>query len=186
MKITIGLLIFISTCSFSQSRPTEAFFSLIEKLESQGYSSDSLRAKKVYSELKQKNTTIIDDKTFYKLNPNESRIITANLIDKYLESEESLNLFKNAEDVWVYFYSSQTKSKDNYIEDGIIEQWEFNSKETATTAINKLNSVYPMPFFNTQPYYVQSGNILYVFHTRADMFSYKQKEFFNLFKELLK
>lgn len=186
VKALVGILILIPTLSFSQDRPTNPFLNLVQKLESQGHLADSLRAKKVYPELRQQKPILVEGKIFYRLNPDETQIIRGHAIDNYLGDQKNLALFKNAENIWAYFYRSQSKTNDKYIEDGIIEQWKFASNEDATQAISMLKNVYPLPFFNTQPQYIQSDRFIYVFHTRADMFSYKQKEFFNLFKELLK
>jgi hypothetical protein len=91
-------------------------------------------------------------------------------------------MFAEAENVWGYFY--QKEEQKDVKTDGVIEQWMFKDSVTAQVAIDKLNAIYPLPYFNTQPYYMTDGQFLFIFHTRADAFSYRQKDFFNKFREI--
>lgn len=188
----LGLLILIFVFGYRSAGqtvppvdgPTKNFRWLAYQLDSLGFKSDTVRVANVrmYKELLNVDVQQFEAFPFYKMNKRNTAILWRNT--RAFNQTDSLDteIFLKAESVWGYFY--QKEETKNVRTDGVIEQWKFIDAATAQTAMDELNKFYPLPYFNTQPYYLTDGPFLFVFHTRADAFSYRQKEFFKKFREL--
>jgi hypothetical protein len=164
--------------------PTRNFVTIVRLLDSLEYSSDATRSNKSrnYKEIVESEVRFFDGFPFYKIDKEKTKILWWNTLVRQKEDSIETKIFEEAESVWGYFYS---KTETRYLTvDGIIEQWTFPDNTTAETALDDLRSFYPLPYFNTEPYYLTDGKFLFVFHTRASAFSYRQKEFFNKFREM--
>ncbi len=168
----------------SSDRPTRNFETVIRMLDSLGYKSDTVRVArlKIYKELHGCEVQLFGTFPFYKMDKEKSKVLRWNTIAHSKEDSINTEIFKEAESVWSYFY--QKEERKNIMTDGVIEQWTFSDTVKAQIALDKLKEIYPLPYFNTQPYYVRDGQFLFIFHTRADAFSYRQREFFNRFLEI--
>jgi hypothetical protein len=163
--------------------PTSDLVALAKVLDSLGYSSDTLRVKKLknYEELLNSEIHMIGKFPFYKLDKGKTKILWWNtLATEKVDSIDS-EIFQRAENIWAYFYRGKNKDLTT---DGVIEEWRFSDGQEAMRAIAKLKSFYPLPYFNTQPYYTAIGRYLYVFHCRASAFSYTQKTIFDKFRKM--
>jgi hypothetical protein len=116
------------------------------------------------------------------MDKEKSRVLMINR--NATEEADSIDteIFWEASSVWGYFY--QKEETKNMRTDGVIEQWEFSDAAMAQVALGKLEAIYPLPYFNTQPHYITNERFLFIFHTRADAFSYRQKEFFEKFQKI--
>lgn len=163
---------------------TQEFIRLVEKMDSLGFRSDTSRVKKlVYgSYLSPKNDSIVEGNVYYHINDPASTFLFR-WDDGVQHPSDSLAIewLSNATAIWAYFYCQEQHSA--LIEDGVIEQWEFPDEKTPQQIFDRLISFYPLPYFNTSPFYLISGKHLYVFHTRASAFSFRQQEFFRIFKK---
>jgi hypothetical protein len=164
--------------------PSKTFEAIVQILDSLGYRSDTTRVKRLnsYPELTDSEIQLVGTFPFYKIDKEKAKVLWWNKIAREKGDSIDTEIFKKAERVWGYFY--QKEEAPNVRTDGVIEQWEFADAGVAQNAMNKLAAIYPLPYFNTQPYYVTNGQFLFIFHTRASAFSYRQKEFFNKFKEI--
>jgi len=164
--------------------PTRNFLVIVELLDSLGYKSDTTRVAKLknYKELLASEVHFFATFPFYKVDKEKSKVLWWNTIARDKQDSIDTEIFREAESVWGYYY--QKEDSKNTKTDGMIEQWTFRDSVTAQTAIDKLKGIYPLPYFNIQPYYTTDGQFLFIFHTRADAFSYRQKEFFNKFREI--
>jgi hypothetical protein len=165
-------------------RPTRNFGVIVRILDSLGYKSDTARVAKLknYKELLDNEVQFFGNLPFYEVGKEKSKVLWWNTIARDKHDSIDTEIFREAESLWGYYY--QKEENKNMKTDGVIEQWTFRDSVTAQTAIDKLKSIYPLPYFNTQPYYTTDGKFLFIFHTRADAFSYRQKEFFNKFREI--
>lgn len=168
----------------SIDRPTRNFVVIVRFLDSLGYKSDTTRVAKLknYKELLDSEVHFFGTFPFYKVDKEKSKVLWWNTIARDKQDSIDTEIFRKAENVWGYYY--QKEESKNIKLDGAIEQWMFRDSVTAQSAIDKLKTIYPLPYFNTQPYYTTEGQYLFIFHTRADAFSYQQKEFFNKFCEI--
>lgn len=168
-----------------KNKPTTAFVSFVEKLDSLGYSADTVRVKRLknYEELLHCPITLIDGFPFYKLKGEQSKILKFDFNDDDKSDSVETKVFRDAQQVWAYYYAKP--GADNTVVDGVIEQWKFADKKSATLARTFLNDHYPLPFFNTEPCYYVSEQYVFIFHTRASAFSYIQKKFFESFQKSL-
>jgi hypothetical protein len=166
--------------------PNHYFIKLVDTLTKLGWHADTNRIKKtgVYSYLKKSKMKIFDNKPFYKIKISENMLFYGENAANSTAYEIDFDLFKKVKTIWGYFY--RQKAESDWIEDGVIEQWEFESQNEAISALGNLKKAYPEPYFNTEPYYSQVDNYLFIFHTRAAGFCYKQKTFYELFKNILK
>lgn len=168
----------------SVDRPTRNFRVIVRVLDSIGYKSDTERVAKLknYKELLGSDVQHFGTFPFYRKDKQKSKVLWWNTIVRGKEDSIDTETFREAENVWGYYY--QEEEQKDVKTDGVIEQWMFKDSVTAQAAIDKLNAIYPLPYFNTQPYYMTDGQFLFIFHTRADAFSYRQKEFFAMFREI--
>ncbi|MBI3218793.1 MAG: hypothetical protein HYZ44_04720 [Bacteroidetes bacterium] len=164
--------------------PTHEFQGLVFTLDSLGYQSDTSRVKRLknYQELLDSKIQIFGKFPFYKIAKEKSEVLRWNTIIKNKADSIDTEIFRTAESAWLYFY--QKRETATWVEDGVIEQWRFKDEATAQFALKKLNSRYPFPYFNTNPYYLVRGQFLYLFHTRAMAFSYKQEDIFEIFRQI--
>ena len=164
--------------------PTEPFRILTDTMEYMGWIADTNRLKKVdiYNNLKNSKTQKFNNKIFYKIDLAEHLIFTWENSGNHTADSLNYRLFEKAKSIWAYFY--RNKSDKITIRDGVIEQWEFDNENTAKSALQNLKQVYPLPYFNTQPYYLQVENYLFIFNTRASAFSYSQEEIYEIFKNI--
>jgi hypothetical protein len=168
----------------STNGPTRNFGVIVRLLDSLGYKSDTARVAKLknYMELLDSEVQLFETFPFYKVDKEKSKVLWWNTIARDKSDSIDTEIFREAENVWSYYY--QKEEVKNWKTDGVIEQWTFRDSVTAQKALAKLNAIYPLPYFNTQPYYMTDGLFLFIFHTRADAFSYRQKEFFKKFREI--
>lgn len=169
--------------------PIPQFIEFANEIELGRWKCDTARAKKVYGLGKDSSGKIVffDSKPFYKFTFENTTVGRISKIDYFKDKLEGFNVevFEKAKSVWMYFYRDDID--DNWIEDGIVEQWEFESNELAIIAYNDIRKKSPQVFFfNTTPYFYQFNNYLFIFHTRAMAFSYDQKKVFEDFKSILK
>jgi hypothetical protein len=165
-------------------RPTRNFGVIVRMLDSLGYRSDTARVAKLknYKELLDSEVQRFGTFPFYRVDKEKSKVLWWNTIARDKTDSIDTEIFRKAENVWSYYY--QKEESKNLKTDGVIEQWMFQDSVTAQTAMEKLKTIYPLPYFNTQPYYIADGQYLFIFHTRANAFSYRQKNFFNKFREI--
>ncbi len=97
--------------------------------------------------------------------------------------ENSRKVFRKAVTAWYYDY--KLKTDKSMKPDGTIEEWVFKSKGDASAALEEFKKIYPMPYFNTSPHYIQKGDRVFIFSTRAMAFSYDQKPHYELLKNKL-
>ncbi len=162
--------------------PIKYFIDLTDTLDELGWSSDTARLNNVpiYSMLEYENLKLFNNRPFYKIDITNCEIFRYEKHNNYRVNLIDFELFRKAKDIWGYFY--RIDNEDNYITDGVIEQWEFEDETMVKSAIGNLKLVYPLPYFNTSPYYHQVDNYLFIFHTRASNFSYNQKDIYEKFK----
>jgi len=174
----------VATIDVIQGRPTKSFLILVNVLDSLGYLSDTSRVKRVknYKELLTSDIVLFDEFPFYKVDKQNTKVLWWNSISREKSEYLDVGVFAQASEVWAYFYGK--REDDGMTVDGVIEQWNFPDRPSGQLAMEKLTSYYPLPYFNTQPYYFVEGSHLFIFHTRASAFSYRQEDFFEMFKEI--
>ncbi|WP_299103165.1 hypothetical protein [uncultured Winogradskyella sp.] len=169
--------------------PIHEFIVLTNRLELGRWKHDTIRAKKIYGlgENSSKKPVFFKEKPFYELTFDEtgiSRFVKSKNFKDELEDFD-VEVFENTVSIWSYFYRDDMD--DNWIEDGIIEQWEFKTQTLAKIAHENIEKKGGTVFyFNTNPFFYTYKNYLFIFHTRAMAFSYDQKIIFEDFKNLLK
>ena len=157
----------------------QTFVADIEKLN---WVADTNRIKKgLYRELKQQKMHYFNERPFYPISFDDSEVNSGYSEGMVIGEAESfdLELFKGVKNIWGYFYRDKTAT--DWIADGVIEQWEFATEAQATKALNQIQPIGSLIFFNTNPYFCTISNKLIIFHTRAMAFSYAQKPIFEKF-----
>lgn len=160
---------------------TDHFFPLMrfaEVLDSMDYEADTGRFRELggYQGLEDALTVLVDGRPAFVKPARLSPFRPGVWRDPKIFSERS-------RPVSAYFYCSKERSR--WREDGVIEQWRFNSAAEADSAKRLLEAEYPMPYGNTHPYYATSDNKLFIFHTRTSGFSAKQGEIFRACQRML-
>ena len=143
---------------------------------------DINRAEKVYGFNRNEAMEYFNDIPFYKIEYDSTQLKFILNSDRFKDRLEGFNgsVFNQSKSIWGYFY--RDKDDDRVIEDGIIEQWEFNTNEEALLALTEIRKIGGnLLYFNTTPYFHSYENFLFVFYTRAMAFSYEQKPVFEDF-----
>lgn len=152
----------------------------IEKLN---WVSDPARLNKVriYDELEKQKVEYFNGRPFYPIYFENSRLNKMYDVEFYRSHFDSLDveLFKGVKNIWGYFY--RDKDAVEWISDGVIEQWEFESENQADKALKQIQGPGFIIYFNTNPYFCRLRNKLIIFQSRAMAFSYDQKAIFEKF-----
>lgn len=165
--------------------PIYEFQTFTKDIEEDKWFSDTVRLKRVniYSSLKKANIKLFNNRPFYRISFNDSEIKKSLRLHiyngKYADSLD-VNLVMRVKTIWGYFYRGE--KKQNTIEDGLIEQWEYESEYLAKEALKEIEEFGRIAYFNTNPYFIRVENYVFIFHTRAMSFSYGQKEIYKKFK----
>lgn len=153
------------------------------EIESLNWVSDPTRLNKIgiYGELNRQKVKKFKNKPFYQIDFENSRLNKAYNWEIYNRHFDSLDfeLFKGVKNIWGYFY--RDKEATDWISDGVIEQWEFESEKQADKALRQILKSGFIVYFNTNPYFCRIRNKLIIFQSRAMAFSYDQKPIFEKF-----
>jgi len=152
--------------------PTIAFINFSCYLDSIGYIADISRAKIVsYRVLENAKIKYFSNRPFYRLlkkNPDVFLMKDRFKSQPVKDSTVNYKIFENANYAFGYFYRQNIQG--NWIEDGVIEEWQFLNDEDAKEAMNQINKIKHLVYFNTRSFTLQHNNILYIFHTRSSAF----------------
>jgi len=158
--------------------PSNIFCEFVSYVDSVGYISDTIRAKKVsYHVLQKVNIKHYCNGTFYRLDNENFGIVFKEKYD--LNKDINYKVFDKIMHAFGYYYREDKEG--SLIEDGVIEEWFFSNENDAINAIQELNKIKQMVYFNTRSFTIQHKNYLYVFHTRASAFDPTLEKLYNKF-----
>tara|TARA_R110002051_G_scaffold296095_1_gene362101 strand:+ start:297 stop:983 length:687 start_codon:yes stop_codon:yes gene_type:complete len=168
--------------------PVKEFQKFVENIEKDNWKSDTLRLKKLNYPLIKGKIRLFNNKPFYKIDFNNTELKNSYInLQKYrtydgrFSDSLDIKLVEKVKTIWGYFYRGE---KVNYtIEDGIIEQWEYDNKDIAEKAFFEIRGFAIMSYFNTSPYLFRIDNYIFILHTRAMNFSYGQEKIYKEFKD---
>lgn len=168
--------------------PIKEFQKFVINIEENNWFSDTLRLKKVYPHLTKGKLRLFNNRPFYRIDFNNTELKNSFIILKknrvynvrFLDSLD-IKLVEKVKTIWGYFYRGE-KVEDT-IEDGIIEQWEYENKELAERAFIEIRDFAVMSYFNTRPYLFRIDNYIFILHTRSMGFSYGQEDIYKEFKD---
>lgn len=158
-------------------QPSKTLQAFAKEMRKKGMVSDHnrLEEKGLYGELNVMNTTVIDGSYFYEIVPQRSKL--------WSTTQTTNNQFLvKAKAVVGFFYRDGSQSE--MITDGVVEEWQFATAQEAQQAFTVVQPQLTECYFNTNPYAFVTENRMYVFHTRAMVFSFPQKNDVELFKSL--
>ncbi|HKC68856.1 MAG TPA: hypothetical protein VKG26_11545 [Bacteroidia bacterium] len=175
----------VETTSLDNSnQPSRLFIDMTNYLDSIGFTYDTMRIKKV-NYFNNHDCFISDTKVFYNLTPKKTMVFsTLRFIQTCCNIDTAtinFSVFKPVKNIYGYFYSEKIKS-DDFICDGVIEEWQFSSDKEADNAAIEINRIKRCVYFNTASYLSRYGKSLFIFHTRASGFSHILKKTVNRFK----
>ena len=151
------------------------------ELKKMGWVSDTMRIKKNGSYgLDKDELSVFKQKPYYRVTFKNSDLYHIYKLNGYRDVD--IELFEKVLNIWRYFY--RDKNGKMVISDGIIEQWEFPTESDAEKALEQYSKVGDDVYFNTMPYFCRINNNLFVFHTRAWMFSEEQKPLYEKFNKM--
>ncbi|MFI5141579.1 MAG: hypothetical protein ACHQII_04405 [Bacteroidia bacterium] len=163
----------VETTSVDNSnQPSRLFIDMTNYLDSIGFTYDTIRIKKV-NYFSNHDCFIFGTKAFYKLTPKKIMVFsTLPFIQNCCNVDTAtlkFSVFNSVKNIYGYFYSEKNKS-DNFIIDGVIEEWQFSSDKEAQNAAIEINKIKRCVYFNTASYLSKYGKSLFIFHTRAAAF----------------
>lgn len=167
--------------SGSSRKPTIRFEQFAAYLDSEGYGFDTARTAKLNG-YEVKNAVLLDsgNYVFYRLDPQDHPILR-NKANWAPNQQIDYEAFAKASFVFTYHY--YCKNEIIFNEDGVIEEWHFQSTSEAKKAQQEFDKIKSLVYFNTDAFSFQSGNQLYLFHTRAAAFDETLERFYNTFKK---
>ncbi len=164
-------------------KPIMEFVEFVQELEKQNWVSDTIRveSKNLYS-LEKKSIKLFNQNPFYKIELENTDVIRAfnsrPYNGKFADSLD-VKLVGKVKSIWSYFYKDSNAK--NMITDGVIEQWEYENEGIAEKVFVEIDNFKYIVYFNTEPYLCRKGKYIFIFHTRAMAFSYKQKNIYETF-----
>lgn len=169
----------IKAKSVSKSMALNEVVTFVNKMEKQGWISDTIRLKKLhqYKYLQRDSVLYIKNQSFYKIDFKNTW--PGKMMDVW--EDVDCTPMQKAKSIMGYFY--YTKEKNNFRSDGVIEQWEFEDETQAKKAFELIQKYGNRIYFNTNPFACRIKNYVIIFQTRAMAFSYNQKEVFEKFIE---
>lgn len=179
MLLVFTISFILSSCiKHDFNPPSDRFIQFAEEIKKEGWIPDMERLKNVgiYPELSRVKFFFFEEKPFFNIDLNETQI------ERVREelNDETYQVFKKVKNIWGYFY--RRKKDKHTISDGVIEEWQFASKNDAVISFDEIKKIGGnLVFFNTTPYFLVRDRSLYIFHTRAMAFSYDQKYIFEKF-----
>ncbi len=167
-------------------KPSIPFQEFTLYLDSIGYSSDTIRARKIATwQNNELPLILVNNKPFFKIDPSNHHILSSeeSLKGNYRYDSLTVNYlaFKKAISIFTYYYRENVKSK--FIADGTIEEWNFKTDTEAKAALRELDKIKDLYYFNTRSYSFQADNYMYIFHTRASAFELPLKRIYTKFRE---
>ncbi|MBU3660173.1 MAG: hypothetical protein FGM14_09900 [Flavobacteriales bacterium] len=170
------------------NQPTDLFLNFTFYLDSVGFICDVARAQSIESDLNHSKIIHLNNKPFFVLIPKKHEIQRTKQFLKILKVVDTLvvdfKIFLKPIFIFAYYY--RQKKESNFIEDGIIEEWHFNSKSDALKAFTEINKIKEFVYVNTYSFILIDENKLYIFHTRASAFKNTLQKIHQAFNERLK
>ena len=185
-RVTLSFLIlFIINYSFIRAQhpchhPSQELVSFTTVLKKLGYKSDHQRLfkKGLYGGLNVLQPYSVGQEKFYK--PSLPYALLCRYDELHRRSDQpETDILYNPQCIWAYFYRDTID--DNWIEDGVIDEWVFTNATEAEKAYQVMEEISYLMYFNTMPYCYKYKNRVYVLHTRAMAFSFEQKEVYSEF-----
>ncbi len=136
--------------------------------------------------LEKNNIHIFSNRPFYKLSKKNPDIIAAKdwfETQPFKDSSVNYEILERVENAFGYYYRHNIKS--DWVEDGVIEEWQFSTENEAKEAMEQLNKIKHIVYFNTRSFTLLNRNQLYVFHTRASAFDNTLKNHFDNASEFI-
>lgn len=165
------------TANVTMGKPSNMFRSFVSEIAQQNWIHDTARLQKTgYHYLKPDHLHDFNQVPFYYLEVMETDLYRYVSIQFNPDS-----LLKPAPEIWAYFY--RKKDAHNMIPDGVIEEWKFRDTIQAIRVLEYLNKSGQGIWFNTTPFFFRNKQYVYIFHTRAMLFSYDQKPLFTAFQK---
>lgn len=171
-----------SVIKLPSAEPSQILVGFIQEIENQDWISDTTRVKKIglYG-LQDVNIQLFHGYPFYDLKYDQTTVYDAFQYDPTNDQKEAGKALSQASQIWGYYY--QDKNGDNFISDGMIEQWVYADTLKSGLAFKYLEKHVNNIYFNTMPFIYQMDESIFIFHARAMAFSYDQKPLFKLFVE---
>lgn len=168
--------------SYEKIEPSQLLIDFAKQIESEGWVADTSRINKVglYG-LKEIDPEFVQGLPLYALNYDQTRVFNGLSFEDFEPQEEVDQVISKVASIWGYFY--RDKDAENWITDGMIEEWTYQNEEEATAAFVELKKHGNFIFFNTMPFFHQMGKTIFIFHARAMAFSYSQKPIYESFVE---
>lgn len=168
---------------FFTDLPSQPLQNIAAIIQTSNWIPDTSRLKKVpiYQELDREGVQYFNGLPFYPLMLEKSRWYKALQMSMSGQHLEDKKVLEGVSSVWGYFYKK--KEAENWITDGVIEQWTFETEEQADKALKMMKEKGGFIYFNTTPYPARMGKLLFVFQSRAAAFSHAQQPVFEQFVE---
>lgn len=178
--LSISFLFFSCKNGKTRNEPASHFIRFTAYMDSLGFQTGIERAQKV-GNFQQTKYDYYDKKVFFEVNPAEHALYQNK--ESWIRDVSDLDceIFKNSISIFSYYYYDKKKSL--ILTDGVIEEWKFGTTNKAKKAAVEFEKINDAIYFNTESYYFQHKNYLYIFHTRASAFDPKLKEFYIIFKQ---
>lgn len=190
---------------------TTELLELAKKIDSSGYLYDSIKLRKSYRHFDSVKILTLDGYLFYETKITNTvpfttlKSVRSRVGRKAKEDMDSLelqefhvrkakmvmdvNLLEKVQSIYSYHYvlkKTTTSGPLRTFEDGIIEQWQFESKEVAKMAGEEIGKKAVFAYFNRGAHVCYLNNYVYIFHSRASAFYTTLEKFFDWFVKINK
>ncbi len=184
MKCLLLLLLTITFfgCSNHPShKPTKRFEEFAVHLDSAGYVSDTDRSERLEPDLTTAARYRYKENVFFIIDPEDHTILQNRQRD--VSAPVDYAALEQVQCISAYYYYD--KNETIVREDGVIEEWQFETPAKAEKALKELDKIRESVYFNTDSFAFQSDSCVYLFHTRAAAFDETLERFYTDFKSVI-
>jgi len=147
-------------------KPTNRFFNFTNYLDSIGYIADTSRARKIAGrEFDHSSVILVSNNPFFRINPSSHEILLTKEWLKGNSKFDTMNvdyeIFKKPKTIFAYYYRHNIEG--DLIEDGVIEEWIFKTDNDAKKALNELDKIKDLLYFNTASFHFRQTTIFISF-----------------------
>lgn len=179
--IGIALMLYCISCTQTSTKvrpPSTAFQGFVAEIATfkwlEGDIESSLELH-TYPALKKEKRTSFDPYFFYSIEFEDSKI--GKSYNQLNENSAGKMVFEKVKYIWSYFYENEKK------QDGVIEEWTFDTEQEAEAALQQLSNPRFIIHFADNLYYCRLGNQLFIFQTESSFYTNEQRTIFELFVE---
>jgi hypothetical protein len=165
---------------------TDRFYKIVKIIDSSGYYADSIKYRLSYQYPDSAKIHVIDSDIFYEIPLSQSMPYFMYQNHLYNSKREDYDIYKSVKNIVCFHFIRKEESEifygdEKWFPDGIVEEWTFPDSISARLAAEDYCKSSGLIIFNSGAYLCYIDNYMYVFYSRAAIFTGFVKIFYERF-----